>query len=123
MATSRSSRKPARPGESTARALVYSGRPDPTWPVPSRVVKRLLEIWDSLPRWRGALPAAPPLGYRGCVLRDPKDRRWLAYGGAVTLEARGKSESRGDPDRSFEKALLASAPRNALPASFLQTIL
>jgi hypothetical protein len=79
-------------------------------------------MWDPLRPWLGALPAPPPLGYRGCVLRDPQDRRWQAYGGAVTLAARGKSESRSDPDRSFEKALLASAPCGALPTSFLKTL-
>src|SRR5215204_2935021 len=78
MATSRSP-------EWNARALLFSGRPDPTWPVPESVVNELYALWSALGPRSGAPPAAPLLGYRGCVLRAPDGREWRAFGGAVTL--------------------------------------
>jgi hypothetical protein len=45
--------------------------------------------------------------YRGCFLEEhSSDRRWEAYDGVVSLGA----EFRSDADRSFEKALLNTAP-------------
>src|SRR2546425_6910053 len=106
MATSRS---PDR-RKCTATALVYSGRPDPVWPVPASVVKKLETIWKSLEPC--AKPPAEPsrLGYRGCRLKCGR-REWFAYGGVVSSE----SESRCDPLRQFEAMLLASAPPGLLP--------
>ena len=100
-------------------ASLFSGRPDPTWSVSARAARRLEEIWENLEPSSAPPPAAPPLGYRGCFVRDPRGRRWDAYAGSVVLKTGSASESRADPNRQFEKTLLESAPADILPASFL----
>ncbi len=112
MATSKSDKRMT---EWTGGALVFSGRPDPTWPVPNQVANELEGLWTRLKPWARSLPAAQVLGYRGAFLRDTSGREWLAYGGVVTLKAKKSSQSRQDPGRQFEKLLLASAPPRLLP--------
>lgn len=112
MATSRSSSESGW----TAGAFVFSGRPDPTWPITAEVAERLERIWDSLDRWEGPLPSPPALGYRGCIVRDAM-RTWTAFGGAVTQSSNASSESRRDDARAFELTTLASAPESTLPPS------
>jgi len=87
-------------------ALVYSGRRDPTWPVPAEVGHRLEQLWGHLPAWSGALPRPPPLGYRGCRLTAPDGRIWTAFRELVIL---ADNQSR-DKEREFESSLVASAP-------------
>ena len=62
------------------------------------------------------MPFGPPLGYRGCFLQGSRTQ-WYAYGGVVAMKVRGRSEMRKDEERAFEKSLLASAPRGAIPES------
>ncbi len=104
---------------SIAGALIFSGRPDPTWTVPPDVVAELERLWDSLESTAQPLPAAPALGYRGCFLHDKGNRKWFAYGGMVQLDKGGRSEMRKDKERVFEKTLLASAPRGLLPTGLV----
>lgn len=93
-----------------AGAYVYSGRPDPTWPVASKVAEELLAIWESLPA--AVATASPPaLGYRGIFLRDPEGHIWTAYREVVTLEG----ETHRDEERRFEGAVLSSAPAGVVP--------
>lgn len=106
MATSRSTED----GGWTAGAVVFSGRPDPTWPVPPGVTERLVAIWESLP-WTDATGTKPALGYRGCYVRDPGGRMWTAYHELVTLA----SETRRDDERRFERTVLGTAPPGVLP--------
>ena len=101
-------------------ALIFSGRPNPTWQVEEVVVQRLSEIWDLLVPWAGECPTAPPLGYRGCFLKRGTDLEWFAYEGVVTLKTGGRCESRRDKDKKFEKLLLAAAPKGILPTSFVE---
>src|SRR5215203_1307308 len=101
--------------EWTARALLFSGRPDPTWPVPKSAATEVHALWAALDPWSGAPSAAPPLGYRGCILRAPDGREWMAFGGAVTLTTPEEVDVRSDPERAFERRLLDSAPPNLLP--------
>jgi hypothetical protein len=103
-------------------AFLFSGRPDPAWPVPAHVVRRLLEIWESLSPDPADLPLAPSLGYRGCYLKDASGREWTAYQGVVHLQTPDDSQTRRDDKKSFEKTLLASAPDGALPTSLLANI-
>ena len=98
-------------------ALIFSGRPNPTWKVDEATVRRSEKIWSSLKAFSGSLPTAPPLGYRGCFLKCSPDLEWFAYGGVATLRKAWKSESRRDEDRKFETLLLASAPEGTLPTS------
>jgi hypothetical protein len=106
MATSRSRDQPA----CTAIALVYSGRPDPVWPVEPLVARKLRAIWKSLESRDEAPPDVPRLGYRGCRLHCGTSE-WFAFGGVVTSGAQVQS----DPQQRFEKTLLASAPPGVLP--------
>jgi hypothetical protein len=114
MATSRSTSESGW----TAGAFVFSGRPDPTWPISSDVAEQLVVIWETLVPTDDA-PTPPPLGYRGCFVRDPGGRTWTAFHELVTLSSEGSSETRRDDDRRFERTVLASAPAGTLPASFV----
>ena len=101
-----------------AGALIFSGRPDPTWHVEEATAKRLEDIWNALKPSTENLPSAPPLGYRGCWLRDASGREWVTFKGFITQKRAGTSETRANKERSFEKLLLASAPVGMIPASF-----
>jgi hypothetical protein len=83
--------------------------------VADTVATELYAVWEALDPWSAPPPAAPPLGYRGCVLRAPEGREWVAYGGAVTLTTVEGVEVRSDAKRVFERRLLDSAPPNVLP--------
>lgn len=118
----------------TAGASVFSGRPDPVWEVKSALASRLEKIWRSLKPSETEPPPRPALGYRGCSLKGPRGREWFAFAGVVTLrfprlsKSRTKPpsksrpdaslDSRRDPDKKFERTLLASAPANLLPPWF-----
>jgi hypothetical protein len=115
MATSRSSSESGW----IAGAFVFSGRPDPTWPITAEIAERIEGIWDSLDPWEGPLPSPDALGYRGCFVRDTAGRTWTAFGGAVTQSGNGSSESRRDDARAFELTTLASAPEGTLPPSLV----
>lgn len=98
-----------------ARALVYSGRPDPTWKVDEDLVRRLEIIWERLAPFAGAVPSPPPLGYRGCSMLNDPEGEFVAYGGVVTKRANTRTDSREDVSRQFERLLLSSAPDDLLP--------
>jgi hypothetical protein len=107
----------------TGTALVFSGRPDPEWPVSAGARDELVAIWAALTRDAPAPAPVPALGYRGCALRCPRDEEWLASGGVVTHTAvSGAVERRSDPERSFERLLLSTAPRGAVPPGCLDGI-
>jgi hypothetical protein len=111
-----------RSAEWTAGASLFSGRPDPVWPLPDAVARDLEQTWEALAVFapdRPAPPAPPPLGYRGCFADDGRGRHWDAYGGAVTLRGPGGREVREDPAREFERRVLTSAPEGALPEAVL----
>jgi hypothetical protein len=94
-----------------AGVSVFSGRPDPIWPVPSGLGTRLAQLWEELPEWSGERPVPPPLGYRGGRLTAPDGRVWRAFRELVSLGP----EDRRDGGREFERTLLASAPPGMLP--------
>jgi hypothetical protein len=100
-----------------AGAFVFSGRPDPTWPISSDVAEELVAIWESLVP-TDDLPTTPTLGYRGCFVRDPAGT-WTAFHELVTLSSERGAETRRDDNRRFERTVLASAPAGTLPASFV----
>jgi hypothetical protein len=60
------------------------------------------------------------LGYRGVVVRSPEGGFWLGYDGIVVRHERA-GPSRGarawdDSGRTFERAVLKTAPAGLLPA-------
>ena len=101
----------------TASASLYSGRPDPEWPVHDARVKALERMWDALAPSATGPRQAPPLGYRGSALRCSSGHVWFAFDGVAThRQGNGPSEHRIDGGRRFEQALLDTAPTGALPA-------
>ena len=108
-----------------AGAFVFSGRPDPTWSVNRKLVKKLENIWNLLETLPDKFSSSPPptLGYRGCFVRDnDSNREWFVYGVIVTLKMNDSSESRLDRQYRFEKLLLSSAPIGLLPPYCLNHI-
>lgn len=93
-----------------AGARIFSGRPDPTWPLTAEAAERALTLWDAAAVTAAPIPAAPPLGYRGAVLAAPDGRRWMAFGGIVEMRTDATVERRADPERLFERFLIAAAP-------------
>lgn len=125
----------------TAGASVFSGRPDPDWPLPAADAAQLEALWGELQPLQGDAPEPPPLGYRGCWAAAPAGaRRFTAYRGAVTCaepaepgrraeppaepehraEPPAAPERRADPARAVERLILASAPDAALRDQLLK---
>jgi hypothetical protein len=98
-----------------AKASIFSGRPDPTWSIVESVAKDLEAVWKSLTPVSERPRESADLGYRGCFLTDREGRTWHAHRGMVTLTVGHASESRRDPEKTFESKLLASAPVGLLP--------
>ena len=90
-----------------ARALLYSGRPDPEWELTDDLGARLDELWMRLPALEADPPEPPPLGYRGYVVERPDGARYEGVPGAIM---RG-DERRADRDGEFERLVLESQPR------------
>ena len=84
---------------------------------------QLIELWEFLPRLSKTPQLATTLGYRGSYLKDGHGRTWHAYSGEVTLSAPDSAESRRDPDRNFETAILKSAPKGLVPFTFLDGLM
>lgn len=100
------------PGEVwNAGALLYSGRPDPTWTVPADQAAEWVQAFDRLTRTPTPVPDQSILGYRGVWLKDPQGRRWDAW---VAVVWQG-NDRRSDIARALERALLQSAPPGVLP--------
>jgi len=97
-----------------ATALVYSGRRNPSWRLEEESILRLRKIWEELKPYVGE-SSRPALGYRGCMLTAPGGAQWVVYGEVVTHTQGELLEACADPDRSFEKCLLSSAPVGSLP--------
>ena len=107
-------------GDCTGTAFVFSGRPDPEWPVPAEARRRLEAVWTALTPAVSGPPPAPPLGYRGSALRCASGDEWLAYAGVVAhTAASGSLDRRSDTERKFERLLLSTAPEGMLPPNLL----
>jgi hypothetical protein len=73
----------------------------------------VVRIWESLPAAGDdeETPAPPDLGYRGCSVYGPGGRYWNGFDGLI----RSNDGQRRDPQRTFERLVLASAPPGFLP--------
>lgn len=100
----------------TARALVYSGRPAPAWRVRETEALALVALWDALPEASSTVPESPALGYRGCELEDGAGNGWRAHDGVASSTS---GMTRVDAERRFERAILATAPEDLLPAGIV----
>jgi hypothetical protein len=108
MGTSRSSDV-----EWRASALLYSGRPNPEWPVTDADAERLVALWSALQTMRAQTSGAG-LGYRGCTI-SRGSRRWHAFEGIAIMTSGTATEIRADTSRAFERAILATAPAGTIP--------
>lgn len=85
---------------------MFSGRRDPAWTVNQAKAAKLMRLWARLEPFPGPKPVLPALGYRGCSLESPEGQRWEAFSGVVW----SGNDARADPEGTFEKALLKTAP-------------
>jgi hypothetical protein len=99
----------------SAGALIFSGRPDPTWALSEARVRDLLELWATLEPLPRVAEEPARLGYRGSFLRGPDSQEWLAFTNTVTYRSPTRTESRRDVNRKFEASLLRTAPPATLP--------
>ena len=106
----------------SARAYIFSARPDPTWKLTEEQIERLKDVWDGLDTIDvEETPSVPILGYRGCSMRYADNRKFIAYCGVV-LKWSGRRilECRKDDDKLFEKLLLTTAPEDLISEDFLE---
>ena len=105
------------PERCVATASLYSGRPDPEWPLHAQQIAELRRVWLQLAPCAARARVAPTLGYRGVAVRCASGEEWHVFGGVVTHhDAPGSADHRRDDERRFEKMLLATAPRGAVPS-------
>lgn len=98
----------------TARAFVFSGRPDPIWSIDSRHEHNLVVLWDQLKATVAKTYTESRLGYRG-VSVVCSDKEFIAYGGYVRRKVGKAIEWRIDDGKRFELLLLSTAPKDLLP--------
>jgi hypothetical protein len=99
-----------------ARALIFSGRPDPTWELSPDDEQEFLEVWSQIPPARAVEATTPaPLGYRGVEIVADDGRKWVATRGHLTLTVNGQTTTHLDPARTIERLVLATAPAGLLP--------
>jgi hypothetical protein len=103
----------------TAKALIFSGRPDPNWPLSDADVARFMSLWNASPPTLDAMPAESRLGYRGCIVSDGAHAEWHAYNGLVVHASGNRQLARQDVDRNLERAIVSSAPAGLLPANLI----
>jgi len=105
------------PDRCIATVLVYSGRPDPHWQIEDERLEAIKKLCERLPPSSTPPPRAPLLGYRGCSVHCTSGQQWFGYEGVVAFKSgtTAPADYRLDPRRSFEKAVLETAPVNALP--------
>ena len=106
----------------TARLLIFSGRPDPTWKIEESTMSELLSIWSSLVPITDKNQTHPKLGYRGCRISCSSGFEWFVYRNTVSLTVKGKTDTRNDQIMAFEEGLFESAPPETIPNSLMQII-
>ncbi len=100
----------------TARAFVFSGRPDPTWFVEEKQSQRLEAIWNQLKPSAVQTPTRPRLGYRGVSMVCVSNEEYTAFDGHVKRKVGSTVEWKKDKERLFERRLLSTAPQGILPS-------
>ncbi len=101
--------------ESNATALVFSGRPNPTWTISADDTATLLGVWEGLESAETGPPEPSGLGYRGVVVTAPDGRCWYVFAGLADLSWQSSNEARVDADRALEQMILGTAPLCLLP--------
>ncbi len=108
-----------------ATAFLFSGRPDPEWPLDGERATALAARLDAAPKTEAPVPLPPRLGYRGVRLASQSgDVSWDAYAGVIVERRAGMPPFRRlDAGRGIERALLATAPAGALPSQWIEGFL
>ncbi len=89
---------------------IFSGRPNPAWPLTDEEAATLQAMTASLPA--AAAPSqSDGLGYRGIVVRNPGDSSWslTVFRDTVQILTAAKSDVRFDADATIERWLLGTA--------------
>jgi hypothetical protein len=100
----------------TARAFVFSGRPDPEWLIQEQQIQRLETLWNQLPPCLASTSSQSGLGYRGVSMVCTNNEEYIAFGGYVKKKISNSVELKKDTERLFEKLLLSTAPQGLFPA-------
>ena len=104
-------------GQCTARAFVFSGRPDPTWLVKEQQSQQLEVLWDQLKLSAAPMHPRPSLGYRGVsMICGTSNNEYSAFDGHVNRKVGNTVEWKKDKERLFERIVLSTAPQGLLPA-------
>lgn len=106
-------------GQWKAGVRLFSGRTNPTWALTPAQSARLMTMRDGLPPAAPVPAESPRLGYSGCFLCDGVGHTWCAFEGVVTCSEPSGPHACGDPQRRFERAIMASAPGGLLPPDLL----
>lgn len=107
----------------TARAFVFSGRPDPTWLVEEQQIQRLEALWYQL---KSSIPppsSRPRLGYRGVSMVCASEEEYTAFGGYVERKEGNTIEWKKDEDRLFERLLFSTAAQGLLPTGIIDNLI
>jgi hypothetical protein len=94
----------------TAEAFLFSGRPNPQWPLTEEQATDWMKLWEAAtPSVKEARQLAI-LGYTGCKLHHDKHSYWLMADGCVSFFDQDTVINRSDPGRKMEYFLLHTAP-------------
>jgi hypothetical protein len=99
----------------SAGARLYSGRVDPSWSVAATRGRAIVALFRTLPPSTRVHPDGSGIGYRGCWLRAPDGTAWVVANGLAAERAPKHDEVRADALRTFERAILDTAPDGVLP--------
>lgn len=96
-----------------AGVLLFSGLENPTWALSPPEAQSIIDIWNTLePCETRSTPPHPQLGYSGSFLSNSNGDIWLASRHSVAWSGPISKETRSDPERKFERAILALAPED-----------
>ena len=96
-----------------ATILMDSGDPDPTWQLTDAQERIFKELLAAAPVPNTTISASyRAAGYRGVMVRDGNDERWILYRGWI----RGGGGTRIGRGRGLEAALLETGRGTAAPA-------
>jgi hypothetical protein len=110
----------AETADALAGIRIFSGRPDPTWSLASDRLDAIRAIWQELKPCNAIAARDPHLGYSGCFAIAGTNR-WDSEGDIVIMTSANREDTRVDPQRRIERAILSSAPtalRAELPDVF-----
>jgi len=98
--------------------LIFSGKPNPTWPIDKKTAEKLEQIWNSLRQLSEKPQTKSVLGYNGCFLKKDGNHIWVVNEKIVTLQTKYGIKSRLDKNGKFEELL-----RNSAPSGFFENLI